>query len=165
MKFKLKSILTLFIAAVLFTSCSSDDDAALDTQKPTIAITEPNNDEELAPGGEVHFVAVFTDNVALASYKIEIHDDFDDHTHAQAKNTHDVNPWSFEQVYTIPAGQTSFNADEHIDIPITFNGEPISEGIYHFGIYVTDTSGNEEQAFLSIHIEGEHTEEGQSHDE
>ncbi|HSI71192.1 MAG TPA: DUF4625 domain-containing protein [Gillisia sp.] len=164
MKFKLNSILTLFVATVFLTSCSNDDDAVLDTEKPTIAITEPNNDDEIAPGEELHFVAVFTDNVELASYKIEIHDDFDDHTHAQAKSSHDLNPWSYEEVFTIPAGQTTFEADVHIDIPTTVNGQPISEGIYHLGVYVTDTSGNEEQAFISIHIEDEHEDDGDDHD-
>ncbi|WP_168191346.1 MULTISPECIES: DUF4625 domain-containing protein [Antarcticibacterium] len=163
MKIKLNSILTLLVAALIFTSCSSDDDATPDTQKPTIAIIEPHNDDEIAPGGEIHFEALFSDNVELASYKIEIHDDFDDHTHAQLKSSHDLNPWSFEQVFQIPAGQRSFEAEQHIDVPTTFNGEPISEGIYHLGVYVTDTSGNEEQAFLSIHIEGDHGDEDHDH--
>lgn len=163
MKFKLNSILTLFIAAVFLTSCSSDDDATLDTEKPTISIIEPHNDDEIAPGGEIHFEALFTDNVALASYKIEIHDDFDDHTHAQVKSSHDLNPWSYEEVFQIPAGQTSFEADNHIEVPTTFNGQPISEGIYHLGVYVTDTSGNEEQAFVTIHIENDHGDEDEDH--
>lgn len=159
MKIKLNSILVLFVAAVFLTSCSSDDDAAPDTQKPTISIVEPHNDEEIAPGGELHFEAVFTDNVELESYKIEIHDDFDDHTHAQLKSSHDLNPWSYEEVFQIPEGQTNFEAIQHIDIPSMFNGEAISEGIYHLGVYVTDTSGNEEQAFVSIHIEHDEDED------
>lgn len=164
MKIKLNSILTLIVAAVFLTSCSSDDDATPDTEKPSIVIMEPHDDEEIAPGGEIHFEALFTDNVELASYKIEIHDDFDDHTHAQLKSSHDLNPWSYEEVFQIPAGQKSFTAEQHIDVPTTFNGQPISEGVYHLGVYVTDTAGNEEQAFLSIHIEGEHVEEDHGHD-
>lgn len=163
MKIKLNSILTLIVAAVFLTSCSSDNDAAPDTQKPTISIKEPHNDEEIAPGGEMHFEAVFTDNVELASYKIEIHDDFDDHTHAQLKSSHDLNPWNFEQVFQIPAGQKRFEAIHHIDIPTLVNGQAISEGTYHVGIYLTDTSGNEETAFLTIHIEEDHGDEDHDH--
>ncbi|MFO7721139.1 MAG: DUF4625 domain-containing protein [Gillisia sp.] len=155
MNIKFNSILTLIVAAVFLTSCSSDDDAR-DTEKPTISIMEPHNDEEIAPGGELHFEAIFTDNVALASYKIEIHDDFDVHTHSILKSSDNLNPWSFEQVFQIPAGQRSFEAVHHIDIPTMINGQAISEGTYHLGIYVTDTSGNEEQAFLTIHIEDDH---------
>lgn len=154
MKIQLKFILPVLMAAVLFTACSNDDDNAVDTQKPTITILEPHDEEEIAPGEELHFEAVFTDNVELASYKIEIHNAFDDHTHSGLKGAED-NPWSFSQVYQIPAGRTTYEAVQHIDIPTMINGEPISEGAYHFGVYVTDTSGNEEQAFLEIHIEND----------
>ena len=32
-------------------------------------ISEPVDEEEIAPGGEIQFDALFTDNVELASYK------------------------------------------------------------------------------------------------
>jgi hypothetical protein len=38
---------------------------------------------------------------------------------------------------------------------------PVSEGAYHVGIFVTDTSGNQQEFFLEIHIEGD--EEGHTH--
>jgi hypothetical protein len=156
MKIKLKSIITLFVAAVFFTSCSSDDDATPDTQKPVITIAEPHNEDEFAPGSELHFEALFTDNVELRSYKIEIHDDFDDHTHAYTKSSHDVNPWSYEETFTIPAGRTSFDAEHHIDIPThTNDGVAISEGRYHLGVFLTDAAGNQTEAFREIHIEGD----------
>lgn len=154
MKTKYKFVLPLMAAAVLFTSCSNDDTNVLDTQKPTISIIEPHNEEEVAPGGELHFEAVFTDNVELASYKIEIHSNFDSHTHSLNKSSQD-NPWSYNQIFTIPAGKTSFEAIHHIDVPSEINGMPISEGTYHLGIYLTDAAGNEEQAFLEIHIEND----------
>lgn len=158
----MKTTLKLFlpvIAAALVTSCSSDDNTVVDTQSPTIAVGEPHNEEEVAPGEELHIEAVFTDNVALASYKIEIHEDFDDHTHAINKSEHENNPWSYDEVFQIPAGQSSFEAIHHLDVPTEINGMSISEGAYHVGIYVTDTAGNEEQAFLEVHIEGGHSED------
>lgn len=158
MKTRLRLILPILLAAVIFTSCSNDDDA-VDTQKPVISIIEPHDEEELAPGGEVHFEAIFTDNRELASYKIEIHDDFDEHTHSLNKSSHQDNPWVWSKVFEIPAGLTSYEAVQHIDIPTEINGQPISEGVYHFGVFLTDRAGNEEQAFLEIHIE-----EGQDHD-
>lgn len=160
MKTQIKSILTIFIAAVLFTSCSDDDDAVIDTEKPQIAIIEPHDEDEFAPGSELHFEATFTDNVELASYKIEIHDDLDGHTHAINKSSHDLNPWSWEDTFTIPAGRTSFDAVHHIDIPAEIDGNPISEGVYHVGVFVTDASGNQQEHFIQIHIEAnaeEHT--------
>ncbi len=156
MKTKLVYLFSL-TATMFLTACSSDDDAVVDTVAPVIAINAPHDEDEFAPGGQVHFNALYTDNVALASYKIEIHEDFDDHTHGFTKNQD--NPWSYEQVFTIPAGQKSFTADLHIDIPEMLNGSPISEGAYHFGIFLTDAAGNETQAFVDIHIEDNHEDD------
>lgn len=150
-------------ASLFLASCSEDDDATIDTQAPQISIAEPHNEEEIAPGGEIHFEALFTDNVELASYKIEVHNDFDSHTHSVAKQEDTQNPWSYSEVFTIPAGQTSFEALQHIYVPAEINGVAISEGHYHFGVYVTDAAGNESQAFLELHIEAGH--EGEDHED
>ncbi|WP_424492383.1 DUF4625 domain-containing protein [Salinimicrobium sp. GXAS 041] len=155
---KTKLVYLFSITASLFlASCSEDDDVIIDTEAPEISIAEPHDEEEIAPGGEIHFDALFTDNVELASYKIEIHSAFDGHTHAMTKQEdHQDNPWSYSEVYTIENGQTSFEAHHHIPVPAEIGGEAISEGHYHFGVYVTDAAGNEEQAFLEIHIAGNH---------
>ncbi len=152
MKTQIKSILPFFLAAVLFTSCS-DDDTVVDTEKPQISVAEPHNLDEFTPGSELHIEATFTDNVELSSYKIEIHEDFDDHTHAINKTSHDINPWSLDETFTIPAGKTLYDAVHHFDIPTEINGNPISEGVYHLGIFVTDASGNQQEQFIEIHIE------------
>lgn len=164
---KTKLIYLFSITASLFlASCSGDDDATIDTQAPVISIAEPHDEEEVAPGGEIHFEATFTDNVALASYKIEVHSAFDGHTHSRTKQEdHHDNPWSYNEVFTIEPGNTTFDAHEHIDVPAEINGEPISEGHYHFGVYVTDTAGNESQAFLEVHIEGEHEDDDHEDDD
>lgn len=151
---KTKLIYLFSLTATMFlTACSNDDDAVVDTVAPVIAINEPHDEDEFAPGGEIHFKALFTDNVALASYKIEIHEDFDSHTHGVTKQSSQDNPWSYEQVFTIPAGQKSFTADHEIEIPMMINNKPISEGAYHMGVFLTDAAGNESQVFLEIHIE------------
>ncbi|GHA37885.1 hypothetical protein GCM10007103_19310 [Salinimicrobium marinum] len=152
------------IASLSLTSCSEDDDVAIDTQAPQISIAEPHEEEEIAPGGEIHFDAIFTDNVELASYKVEVHNSFDGHTHSVLKQENGQdNPWSYSEVFTIEAGQTSFEAHHHIAVPAEINGEPVSEGHYHFGVYVTDAAGNESQAFLELHIEARH-EDHDDHD-
>lgn len=155
---KIRSIYLFSLTIALsIISCSDDDDNIIDTQAPEISIIEPHDEEEIAPGGEIHFDAIFTDNVELASYKIEVHNDFDEHTHAVLKQEdHQDNPWSYSEVFTIPAGQTSFEAQVEIPVPSEIGGEPVSEGQYHFGVYVTDTAGNESQAFLELHIEEGH---------
>ena len=152
-------------ASLIFASCSDDDDSVIDTEAPEISIIEPHNEEEIAPGGEIHFEALFTDNIELASYKVEIHNAFDDHTHSAVKQEeHQDNPWSYSEVFNIEAGQTSFETVHHIAVPEEFKGEHISEGHYHFGVFVTDAAGNESQAFLELHIEGDHDDHDHDHD-
>lgn len=161
MKTKLVYLFSL-TATIFLTSCSNDDDTVIDTIAPVIAISEPHDEDEFEPGASIHFNALFTDNVALASYKIEIHEDFDSHTHGATKQSKSQdNPWSYDKVFTIQAGQKSFTADHQILIPELINGNPISEGAYHLGVFVTDAAGNEAQAFLEIHIEDDH--EGDDH--
>lgn len=164
MKTRLIYLFSISLSLVL-TACSDDDASVPDTEKPVISLMEPHDEEEFAPGEEIHFEALFTDNEELASYKIEIHNAFDDHTHAYLKSEeHEDNPWSYDMVFQIEPGNTTYEADQHIDIPTEINGEPISEGHYHFGVYVTDRAGNEQQAFLEIHIEGEPSDTDHGHD-
>lgn len=152
-------------ASLLITSCSKDDDGNIDTQAPEISIADPVDSEEIAPGGEIHFDAIFTDNVELASYKVEVHNSFDGHTHASARQVEsENNPWSYSEVFEIEPGLTIFEVHEHISVPAEINGQPISEGHYHFGVFLTDAAGNESQAFLELHIEGAHDEEEHDHD-
>lgn len=158
MKINARLFLPVLLAAGLFTACSDDDDVIVDTEAPAITINEPHDDDEVAPGEELHFEAVFTDNVELGSYKIEIHDDFDDHDHA-VKSSHDVNPFHYEQDFTIPEGGTSFDAVHHIEIPTELDGAPLSEGAYHLSVFVTDAAGNQQEAFVDFEIGDEHEDE------
>jgi len=161
---KTRLIYLFSITASLFlASCSEDDDSVVDAQSPEVNMIEPHAEEEIAPGGEVHFEAVFTDNEELDSYKIDIHSNFDGHDHASLKQSED-NPWSYSEVFQIEPGQTSFEALHHIDVPETMGGMAISEGVYDVGVFVTDAAGNESQAFLEVHIEGDHDEDHDDHD-
>lgn len=150
-------IYLLSLSLVLFTTSCSKDDDAIDTQAPEITIHEPHDGETIAPGGEIHFDALFTDDAELASYKVEIHSSFDGHTHSVTKQeSGQENPWSYSEVFEMEPGQKSFTAHHHLEVPAEINGAPISEGHYHFGVYVTDAAGNEAQAFLELHIEEGH---------
>lgn len=163
MKIRARFFLPALLAAGLFTACSDDDDAVVDTEAPEITIMEPHDGDAVAPGEELHFEAVFTDNVELGAYKIEIHDDFDDHDHAVNKSSHDVNPFYYEQDFTIAGGETSFEAVHHIDIPIELDGEALSEGAYHLSVFVTDAAGNQQEAFVNFEIGDDHDHEEDAH--
>lgn len=147
-------MLLLFI-----TSCSDDDDNILDTEKPTVTINEPEEGEVFEVGGELHFDILLSDNQMLASYKVDIHNNFDGHTHSgiiKADNNltrqqTDVAPWSYNETFEIEGNQTTFEAHEHIAIP-----DNVAEGNYHLGITVIDAAGNQEQAYVQFAIGHDH---------
>ena len=118
------------------TSCSKDDEIS-DTTKPTITITEPENDKEILIGDKngMHIEMDLSDNVMLKSYKIEIHNNFDHHSHTSRSTTTD---FTFNKSYDI-----SENRNIHIhhhDVMVPDNTTP---GEYHLIIYCTDKAGNE----------------------
>ncbi|WP_299154215.1 hypothetical protein [uncultured Christiangramia sp.] len=54
-------ILVVLLTVTAFTACS-DDDEVLDSQKPTIVMSEPEDGEAFEIGGELHFDINLTDN-------------------------------------------------------------------------------------------------------
>ncbi len=151
---KINLVYVLSLTVLFFTSCSDDDDNNVDTTRPVIVLNEPTDHQEFLPGEEIHFDADFSDNVELGSYKIEIHDASDGHSHRSAHDDHDV-AWAYEITNQFEAGLRNQNVHTHIDIPVTINGEPIKEGHYHLGVFCTDRAGNQSQVFVEIVI-GEH---------
>lgn len=146
----------ILLGAVAFMACDTED---IDNEKPVITVMEPAEDEEVMPGSTLQFTVQFADNVALASYKVDIHGAFDGHTHHAAVNgatatraaTDSV---AFEKTWLesdfIALGETpiagtkqAYVAHQHIVIPATVNGKPLKEGHYHFIVYCTDSSGQE----------------------
>jgi hypothetical protein len=153
-KFYIASICFLTICSFFFFSCDNGD-----TEKPVINLIEPENGEALLIGGDVHFEAEFSDNEKLASYKIEIHSNFDGHTHdLRAGSAEETVNFTFAQTYDLSGKK---NADvHHHDIKIPENATP---GDYHLMVYCTDAAGNESHiaisAVLSHDAEEHHHEE------
>lgn len=169
MKIRLVYLFSLSVTLVL-TACSDDDDIIVDTQAPVIEINNPTEGQAISPGSVIHFDADFTDNVELSSYKIDVHNAFDGHSHqtrtmaVSSGDDSQDNPWNYNEVFSIESGQDNFHAHEHISIPTEINGQPVSQGHYHFGVFLTDAAGNESQAFLEIHIEEGHGDHDHDHD-
>ena len=67
--------------AVAFTACEKVD---VDREKPVITVMKPAEDEVVTPGSAIRFEVEFSDNEALASYKVNIHGAFDGHEHNAA---------------------------------------------------------------------------------
>ena len=80
MKTKIYFTTILVISVLAFFSCDKEDS---DTTKPMIDLHEPAEGQALLIGSEkgVHFEMDLSDDVMLKSYKIDIHNNFDHHSH------------------------------------------------------------------------------------
>lgn len=146
----IKYFIILVTVSIFVIACSDDND--VDTEKPSIDLTSadafPVSCDTLYFDEPFTVKALFTDNVELGSYNIDVHNNFDQHTHSTefAMCTLDavktaVNPYVFIQDYTIPVA----SADYRTEVPLTFpasNGTGLyDEGDYHFQITVVDKEG------------------------
>ncbi len=136
-------------------ACSS---TSIDTIPPEILsageATAPLNCQEYPRGGAVFFDYLFTDDVELGAYNLEIHNNFDHHTHSteagecrQDPVKNPVNPWILNKDYPIPAGSTAYEATQTIPVPAD-----IDPGEYHFMIRLTDRSGWQQIKSVSIRV-------------
>lgn len=141
---------SLILATVFtFQACSSDDDNSADTTKPTIVLNTPTEDQHFHPGETIELNANFTDNLALGSYKIEVHHAGDGHTHKNANSAE----WYYIHTSTIDGNPKTYQATHTIEIPTLIEGDSIELGHYHLGIYLIDAAGNEQQQFIEIGID------------
>lgn len=157
MKFTLK-VSCFLILVSLFTSCSSDDSSHKDEQKPTISINYdegfPQACAQLVKGQTYNFRAMASDNMALASYSLGIHHNFDHHTHDDQGEIcplepikQAVNPLIYMQNFSIENGVTSYEINISITIP-----SDIDPGDYHCSYSVTDATGWQSRTSVDIKI-------------
>lgn len=145
---------------MLLLSCKKTE---IDDQKPVIDLSKPGsfpgNCDTLYFGESFNFSASFTDNAGLGSYSLEIHHNFDHHSHSTDVSNcvmdpvkTAVNPYQFIMDYSIPPGQTEYAASNVITIPEGNQQGAFDEGDYHFYISLTDKEGWSSQKGLSIKI-------------
>ncbi len=145
---KLASLSFAIISLIGISSCS-DDDAVVDTTKPTIEIITPTDHQEVEPGSVFSVKANLVDNVGLASYKIEIHSADDGHEHKAKQLQEEHFEYSF--VGEIANKPTAYTLERAITIPAD-----AAEEHYHVGITVLDVNGNQNQQFVEIFIGHDH---------
>ncbi|MCK0148073.1 DUF4625 domain-containing protein [Arenibacter sp. F26102] len=146
------------ILILVVASCTTDDNAAKDEQKPTIDINYdegfPQACSQLVRGETYSFKAMVSDNVELASYSLDIHHNFDHHTHddqdgecsMDTKKTA-INPWIFIENYSIEDGLTIYEISIGLTIP-----NDIDTGDYHCSFSVIDETGWQSRTSVDIKI-------------
>lgn len=144
----------LLVSAVMFSSCG--DDEQIDTEYPVIDIAFeeafPIQCSNVERGGSFIFKARFTDNMQLGGFSLDIHHNFDHHTHSTEVNDCDMgavkkpeNPFLFIKNYLIPDGVREYAAEVEIEVP-----DDVEAGDYHFMILLTDHEGWQTIKGLSI---------------
>jgi hypothetical protein len=126
---KTSQLLMLILTASIstFSSCRKKDDV-----RPEITLESPVINQTFVRGREIEVKATFTDNKELSEYKIDIHDNFDSHSHDKTQSV----PWA-----EIIIGELSGKKEEiNFKVKIPENTET---GPYHFDIKCLDAAGNE----------------------
>lgn len=146
------------ILTLSFNACGNDDEAQKDMQQPVISdqgiVANPIDCQQYHRGEIIPFHYVMTDNEELGNYNIEIHNNFDHHTHSttavkcpmDAKKEPEK-PWVYNHDYAIPAGQRQYDAKVDIKIPAD-----IDPGDYHFMIRLTDRAGWQQLHAVAVKI-------------
>ncbi|MCL7764116.1 DUF4625 domain-containing protein [Polaribacter sp. Z014] len=158
MKFRLKHFYILSFI-ILISSCSSENNIDKDEEKPTISINYnegfPQGCAVLKRGETYSFRAKVTDNKALAAYSIDIHHNFDHHTHddqvaecSLGDIKQSINPFIFIENYSIDEEVISYEINIAITIP-----NDIDTGDYHCAYSVTDKTGWQSRTSVDIKIE------------
>lgn len=143
---------------LLMTACGKNNEK-VDTEYPVIDLawseSFPAQCSTTKRGEPLVFKAWFSDNVALGSYSLDIHHNFDHHTHSTEVNDcgldaakHPVNPLLYIKSFDIPGNPAAYEATVAIDVPAD-----IDPGDYHFMIRVTDKEGWQAMKGLSIKIQ------------
>lgn len=151
-----------FLFLMLFLEISSCDNGNdIDTEKPSISIdfegSFPVNCDTLYFGEDFTVKMLLKDNVELGSYSIDIHNNFDHHSHSTEVTSCEmwpvktpVNPFVFIADFDVPEGSSDFKTSETIKIPAGNGNGAFDEGDYHFFISLTDKEGWSTQKGLSI---------------
>ncbi|RNI28475.1 DUF4625 domain-containing protein [Rufibacter immobilis] len=157
----MKKIIISMLATTLFllSSCQGDEEEVLDTEYPVIdtsfAGAFPVQCSTVKRGETFTFRVRLRDNLRLGSLSVDIHHNFDHHTHstevtecAMEPVKAPVKPFLLIKDFPIPEGQREYEGNYQIQIPAD-----VDPGDYHFLIRLTDQEGWQTLKGLSIKVQ------------
>src|SRR5687767_103858 len=145
----MKKILQYFffvMLAITLSNCSKNSESP-DTEYPvidnSISNAFPGQCSEIKRGESFRFKARFSDNKALGSYSLDIHHNFDHHSHSTEVAECQMepikvasNPFLLIKTFHIDGNVSQLEADSEIIVPAD-----VDPGDYHFLIRLTDAEG------------------------
>jgi len=156
MKKQLMAICLILITII--SACKKENQKEIDTEYPVIDVTAQNSFPKqcsVVKRGETFvFRASVSDNAELGSVSVDIHHNFDHHTHSTEVESCDlepiktpVKPFLLIQSYPISSGLKAYEVQQEITVPAD-----VDPGDYHFMIRLTDKEGWQTIKGLSIKI-------------
>lgn len=156
MKKQLMGICLILITII--SACKKESHEEIDTEYPMIDMTADNSFPKqcniIKRGETFVFRATVSDNVELGSVSVDIHHNFDHHTHSTEVESCDLdpvktpeNPFLLIQSYDIPDNLKTYQVEQEVTVPAD-----IDSGDYHFLIRLTDNEGWQTIKGLSIKI-------------
>ena len=131
-----------FLASLLVLGACSKDDPEKDLEKPVMEFVTEASDS-LRGGDWLEFSIQVTDNEALSQMKINVHDNFDGHTHGKKG---EAQPFTFDSIVQLSG--TSQTVEFRKLLP-----EDLASGNYDILIHALDQSGNEADFLLAaVHL-------------
>ncbi len=153
-----RNIIYSLLLLCTLSACNDSDDDAKDMTYPQILSegidVTPVDCQQFSRGEILPVCFQLSDDIELGSYNIEIHNNFDHHTHSTSSadcpmdpQKQPEHPWVYNQDFSIPNGLQTFNAKHEIAIPTD-----IDPGDYHFMIRLTDHAGWQQLHAVAIKI-------------
>lgn len=144
---------------LVLSNCSKNTAEPIDTIYPEINTNTndafPKQCSVIKRGEKFVFRALLSDNAELGSLNLDIHHNFDHHTHSTeleecnlAPIKQPVKPFLLIKNIPIPSGLKSYQASAEIQVPLD-----VDPGDYHFMIRLTDKEGWQTIKGLSIKID------------
>lgn len=161
MKTKLCLSIAILVCSLFTFQACDEKNRDTDLVKPVINLFSPAEGDTLRIGDEhgIHFEAELSDNEMLASYKVDIHANFDGHGHSAAK-VKALSPtvnFTFNKSWDISGQKNALIHHHEIKIP-----ENATPGKYHLMVFCTDVSGNE--SYMARNIVLSHDGGGHEHE-
>ncbi|MTG96776.1 DUF4625 domain-containing protein [Myroides sp. BIT-d1] len=165
------------LSSAFLTSCTAGDDN-VDTEPPVVILNAPAEGAKLEAGKDIHFDMDLSDNEALGSYNVDIHNNFDGHNHGGGNHTHSLTvlhddhdhdhdeenegrtPFRFNRTWDDIYGKKNDHIHHH-EIVIDKDAK---RGKYHFVVKVVDKAGNQSMVFRNIEIVDPGNGSGHDHD-
>ncbi|QNR25888.1 DUF4625 domain-containing protein [Croceimicrobium hydrocarbonivorans] len=126
----------LFLSVLALGSACSNDSDNQDLDAPVIlsaTLNGEDHDLEFNAGEAINLAVEVSDNEALGQLKLDLHDQFDGHSHGKLSST-----WTLSEVYNLSGSQTTFK--ESLQVP-----DPVTAGPHHLILRLLDAAGNESE--------------------